>query len=111
MNPLLNTEKVAVGCLHILKRRASVIFPGSTRAHPSHLAVVGLTFGGPLRPEWIRVFPFSVPWDLWHFVVVPVLLDIEGSGGLPVGDWSQNAAWIKAKLEKKLVGYVSEGTP
>lgn len=70
----LNVNLAALGCLHIIKSRAIVSFPGSTRAAPSEFAFVSLGYGGALRPNWNCQFPFEVPWDLWQNFVVPVLL-------------------------------------
>jgi hypothetical protein len=77
----LNIELLAVGCLHILAQRASVGFPGSTRAHPSQVAVVSLSTMGPLLPTWQNDFPISVAGDRWQNVVVPVLQILKNQGG------------------------------
>lgn len=78
----LNSEQVAIGCLHLLARRAIVEFPGTTRSHPSPWAIVSLTGTEALQSGWTKTFPFRVPWDLWQYVVIPVLSELLAEGSL-----------------------------
>lgn len=93
----LDVKRVAVGVLHLLEGRAVVDFPGSTRSSPSRFAVVSLSFGGAIQPQWRLSFPFSVPWDLWQDQVVPVLRVLLADG-IPEGDLSRKLAYVELLL-------------
>lgn len=71
----IGLRRIAVGVLHLMTGRASLEFPTSSRAHPSFEVLVVMTPRGPLREGDGAYFPFSVPWDFWEGVVVPVLKD------------------------------------
>lgn len=66
-------NRLAVGVLHMLLGSADVEFPNSTQAHPSFWVTVQLAPKGPLWAGAERLFPFQVRWDIWEYVVVPVL--------------------------------------
>ena len=68
-------EALAVGCLYILLEKATVFFPTSTRAAPSHQVVTELGFGTLLRSGDRRYFPMVVRWNIWQEGIVPVLTD------------------------------------
>lgn len=112
MNPqTLETDRVAVGCLHLLMGRAVLDFPTSTQSRPSNLVVVSLGMGGPLLSDWRPLFPFMVPWDLWHYIVVPVLNDLRTGGSLQAqqlqdSDYPRRVAQIRTMLVERLKGSV-----
>lgn len=70
-----NLKQVAVGCLYLLTGRAILEFPQSTQGHPSGKVYVTRSANSALRGGDQVYFPFSVPQDWWHKVVVPVLLN------------------------------------
>ena len=71
----MDLQRIAVGCLFIQSGFAEVDFPGTTPASPSEWVVVNRN----VRPlpaglqGFQHLFPFKVPWDLWQFVVVPLI--------------------------------------
>ena len=71
----LNVRQISVGILHLNLGRAMTYFPGSTKAHPSHVVTVMLTSGGPLNESFNKYFPLQIIWHLWETVVWPVIQD------------------------------------
>jgi len=70
-----DTRTLAIGCLYLLTNKATILFPGSSRAHPSLQVVVDLATHGAFRDADIVRFPFWVYWGVWHDAIVPVLHD------------------------------------
>ncbi len=114
-------HQIAVGCFYILMRRGTIDFPDSTRAHPSPKVVVNRATGDALRGGDDAYLPFSVPWDVWQFGVVPVLKDKTYQVFCPDGtrnqgnlalirlrDYDQYIALIVGGLTAKLqeIGYI-----
>ena len=79
-NPFqLDLRRMALGILYINIGRADVVFPTTTRAHPSYMVQVTLIPPLGLLDEAHKVyFPFFVKWDIWQNVIVPLFRD--GSG-------------------------------
>lgn len=84
-----SVKRLAIGCLHLLERRAIPDFPGSTRGSPSEIVFLNLSHGGPLRPQDKVMFPMQIPWYVWKNVIIPVVTvskpndDQYGSGYTP----------------------------
>jgi len=73
--PVVSTDmrRLAIGCLYLLTRKATLEWPTSTAAHPSYFVKVTRTAQGPFREGHNIYFPFMVPTAQWHEAVVPVL--------------------------------------
>src|SRR4051812_43869990 len=68
-------RRMAVGCVYLFLERATLEFPGTTRAAPSESVWVNRTHAAPIVDGETRNFPFSVRWDLWENAVAKVLGD------------------------------------
>jgi len=90
-NPVQEAKHLAIGCLYLLARRAIPDFPGTTRAAPSEWVVVSLATGKPLRDGDQVYFPFKIQWNIWQWVIIPILTVTDpgrapyviGSGSVP----------------------------
>ena len=82
--------------VNILGSKALPSFPTSTRAHPSYLVVVHPTSDGPLRSKDGIFFPYSVRWDIWKKVMVPVMRNPE---------FSPQNSFVKAQMGEELDRY------
>jgi hypothetical protein len=65
--------------VNILASKALPSFPTTTRAHPSFYVWVHPTSDGPIREQDGVFFPYSVRWDIWQKVMVPVMRNPEFS--------------------------------
>jgi len=74
--PYPQIRALSVICLHLLFRKAIPEFPGSTRSSPSYWVHVSLSSSGPLQPGFGIFFPRKVRWDIWQYVVIPVITGI-----------------------------------
>ena len=82
--------------VNILASKAIPSFPTSTRAHPSYYVVVHPTSDGPVRSEDGLFFPYSVRWDMWQKVMVPVIRNPE---------FSPQNSFVKAQMGEELDRY------
>lgn len=105
-------KRLTIGCLHLLAGRASLEFPGSTRAAPSTKVTVLLVPPGPLQSEDAVWFPFTVSGDYWHKVAAPVLKD-PGIQALLLGtrDVAENKLTESLLATAQAEGYLPQGIP
>jgi len=97
------TERLAVGVLHLLYRRAIVKFPSTTRAHPSYMVFVQMSAQGPLRSGYKVFFPFQVAWFIWEQAVFPVLQVLWTRNMTEIGDYDAQVAYVSEVLKAKLI--------
>ena len=89
---LNDLKGLATGVLYIFLDRGHPIFPNSTSAHPSSFVLVERSPNALIRDGDAVYFPFSVPWDVWQYAVVPVLKDPDNQ--------------IRPQFRESLVNYV-----
>ena len=93
-------RRLAIGCLHVLYRRALLDFPSSTRAAPS--TWVHVSSGLPLDPGFTVWFPFRVWWKVWQKVAVPVILQYWNRNLSVIGTFEDQISLLVAELTNRL---------
>ena len=72
---LNDLKQLATGVLYIFLDKGHALFPNSSSSGPSPLVQVECSPLGLVKDGDAVYFPFSVPWDVWQYAVVPVLKD------------------------------------
>jgi len=98
----VNLYRVALGCAYIQAGKANVVFPTTSRAHPSYWVRIhlGVSDGSLLRMGDQAYFPLRVPWDFWQKAAVPFLQGEDGING-----WTQYEKGMYQSLNTYL-GYI-----
>lgn len=97
------TERLAVGVVYLLYRRAIANFPSSTRSHPSYLVRVQQSAAEALRPGDKVFFPFQVTWFIWEECVFPVLTALWSRNLGEVGNYDEQIAYVSGLIKTSLV--------
>ena len=97
------TERLAVGVVYLLYKRATTNFPSSTRAHPSYLVYVQRSATSELRPGDRAYFPFQVTWFIWEECIVPVLSALWSRNLGDIGNYDEQIAYVSGLIKTSLV--------
>jgi|APSaa5957512622_1039677.scaffolds.fasta_scaffold10210_3 hypothetical protein len=98
-------RQMAVGILYLNLGRAKLNFPTLSRSHPSEKVVVSLSAPVLVLSDSHRdLFPFSVRWDVWEKVVVPLFAD--GSVLVRVLEGTNDSLRLQINRELLLTGDV-----
>lgn len=119
----------SVGVLYLNLGLAVLNFPTTTRAHPSFHVQVALAPRELLQDDHRTYFPFSVRWDIWERVIVPLFADgsalvkVHAATNETLRQWinreyleTRNHDALLAKIQQMLLagleasGYVPPGT-
>jgi len=97
------TERLAVGVVYLLYKRAVLNFPSSTRAHPSYLVYVQRSATPELRPGDKVYFPFQVSWFIWEECIFPVLSALWPRDLKEIGNYNEQIAYVSGLVKTSLV--------
>jgi len=106
------TERLAVGVVYLLYRRAVLNFPSTTRSHPSFKVFVQRNTAEPLRSGDTVFFPFQVVWFIWEGTIYPVLKALWNRNLGDIGNYDEQIAYVSGLIKTQLVhnGYWPSST-